>query len=81
MYFQPKRTYHLEDPEGYALEWCDTIDNVRQHTNTYILAHLLLCCSSALTSLHQIREIVLMLFISIILRMKDRLQNQISSGS
>lgn len=25
----PNRTYYLEDPEGYALEWCKAIDEVR----------------------------------------------------
>ncbi|KAJ9578494.1 hypothetical protein L9F63_005223, partial [Diploptera punctata] len=28
----PNRTYYLEDPEGYALEWCKAIENVRIHT-------------------------------------------------
>jgi len=26
------RTYNLEDPEGYALEWCKAINEVRQRT-------------------------------------------------
>lgn len=25
---QPNRTYYLEDPEGYALEWCQAIKDV-----------------------------------------------------
>jgi len=25
----PNRTYYLEDPDGYALEWCKAIDEVR----------------------------------------------------
>lgn len=29
----PNRTYYLEDPEGYALEWCKAIEEVR--INTY----------------------------------------------
>ena len=29
---QPNRTYYLEDPEGYALEWCKAIEEVRIHT-------------------------------------------------
>jgi PH domain len=78
-FLQPKRIYYLEDPEGYALEWCETIDQLHQHTNTYILAQLL-NSSSALSALHQIREIVLMLLITIVLRMKQALQNQISSS-
>jgi len=28
----PNRTYYLEDPEGYALEWCKAIEEVRIHT-------------------------------------------------
>lgn len=28
----PSRTYYLEDPEGYALEWTKAIDEVRLHT-------------------------------------------------
>ncbi|KAL0270509.1 UNVERIFIED_CONTAM: hypothetical protein PYX00_007900 [Menopon gallinae] len=28
----PNRTYYLEDPEGYALEWCKAIEEVRVHT-------------------------------------------------
>ncbi|XP_049860843.1 3-phosphoinositide-dependent protein kinase 1-like isoform X1 [Schistocerca gregaria] len=28
----PNRTYYLEDPEGYALEWCKAIEDVRIHT-------------------------------------------------
>lgn len=28
----PNRTYYLEDPEGYALEWCKAIEDVREHT-------------------------------------------------
>ncbi|KAG1684821.1 3-phosphoinositide-dependent protein kinase 1 [Nymphon striatum] len=28
----PNRTYYLEDPEGYALEWCRVIDEVRKST-------------------------------------------------
>ena len=28
---QPNRTYYLEDPEGYALEWCKAIEEVRIH--------------------------------------------------
>ncbi|XP_013786809.1 3-phosphoinositide-dependent protein kinase 1-like isoform X2 [Limulus polyphemus] len=28
----PNRTYYLEDPEGYALEWCRVIDEVRWAT-------------------------------------------------
>ncbi|KRT86494.1 phosphotransferase [Oryctes borbonicus] len=27
----PNRTYYLEDPEGYALEWCRVIDEVKAH--------------------------------------------------
>ncbi|XP_075224053.1 phosphoinositide-dependent kinase 1 isoform X2 [Lycorma delicatula] len=27
----PNRTYYLEDPEGYALEWCKAINDVRYH--------------------------------------------------
>ncbi|GAB6025883.1 hypothetical protein CHUAL_011858 [Chamberlinius hualienensis] len=27
----PNRTYYLEDPEGYALEWCRLIEEVRTH--------------------------------------------------
>ncbi|XP_008203217.1 3-phosphoinositide-dependent protein kinase 1 isoform X2 [Nasonia vitripennis] len=27
----PNRTYYLEDPEGYALEWCQAIEEVRVH--------------------------------------------------
>lgn len=26
---QPNRTYYLEDPQGYALEWCQILDEVR----------------------------------------------------
>uniref|UniRef100_A0A1B0DBI9 3-phosphoinositide-dependent protein kinase 1 n=1 Tax=Phlebotomus papatasi TaxID=29031 RepID=A0A1B0DBI9_PHLPP len=28
----PNRTYYLEDPEGYALDWCSAIENVRNST-------------------------------------------------
>ncbi|XP_073999117.1 phosphoinositide-dependent kinase 1 isoform X2 [Rhodnius prolixus] len=28
----PNRTYYLEDPEGYALEWCKAIDEVKMFT-------------------------------------------------
>lgn len=28
---QPNRTYYLEDPEGYALQWCKDIEDVRLH--------------------------------------------------
>lgn len=28
----PDRTYYLEDPEGFALEWCRVIDEVRKET-------------------------------------------------
>ncbi|XP_059620040.1 3-phosphoinositide-dependent protein kinase 1 [Phlebotomus argentipes] len=28
----PNRTYYLEDSEGYALDWCSAIDNVRNST-------------------------------------------------
>lgn len=28
----PNRTYYLEDPEGYALDWCKAIEEVRIHT-------------------------------------------------
>ncbi|XP_076649639.1 phosphoinositide-dependent kinase 1 isoform X3 [Halictus rubicundus] len=27
----PNRTYYLEDPEGFALEWCRAIENMRVH--------------------------------------------------
>ncbi|XP_026480741.1 3-phosphoinositide-dependent protein kinase 1-like [Ctenocephalides felis] len=27
----PNRTYYLEDPEGYALQWCKDIEDVRLH--------------------------------------------------
>ncbi|XP_022901981.1 3-phosphoinositide-dependent protein kinase 1 [Onthophagus taurus] len=27
----PNRTYYLEDPEGYALEWCKVIEEVKTH--------------------------------------------------
>ncbi|XP_053970665.1 3-phosphoinositide-dependent protein kinase 1 isoform X1 [Hylaeus volcanicus] len=27
----PTRTYYLEDPEGFALEWCKAIENMRVH--------------------------------------------------
>ncbi|KAJ3662840.1 hypothetical protein Zmor_007164 [Zophobas morio] len=27
----PNRIYYLEDPEGYALEWCKAIDEVKAH--------------------------------------------------
>ncbi|XP_050301384.1 3-phosphoinositide-dependent protein kinase 1 [Anthonomus grandis grandis] len=27
----PNRKYYLEDPEGYALEWCNAIDQVKEH--------------------------------------------------
>jgi 3-phosphoinositide dependent protein kinase-1 len=27
---QPHRTYYLEDPEGFALEWCKAINEVRK---------------------------------------------------
>ncbi|XP_066139669.1 3-phosphoinositide-dependent protein kinase 1 isoform X2 [Euwallacea fornicatus] len=27
----PNRKYYLEDPEGYALEWCKAVDQVKQH--------------------------------------------------
>lgn len=30
-YLQPNRTYYLEDAEGYALEWCQAIEDVRVH--------------------------------------------------
>jgi len=30
-YLQPNRTYYLEDPEGYALEWCKAIEETRVH--------------------------------------------------
>lgn len=30
---QPNRTYYLEDPEGFALEWCKAIEEMR--VNTY----------------------------------------------
>ncbi|GAB0093194.1 3-phosphoinositide-dependent protein kinase 1 [Sergentomyia squamirostris] len=30
----PNRTYYLEDPEGYALNWSSAIDNVRNSTYT-----------------------------------------------
>lgn len=29
---QPNRTYYLEDPEGYALEWNKAITDVKVHT-------------------------------------------------
>jgi 3-phosphoinositide dependent protein kinase-1 len=29
--FQPNRIYYLEDPDGYALEWCKAIDEVKAH--------------------------------------------------
>lgn len=28
---QPNRTYYLEDPESYALEWCKAINDVKAH--------------------------------------------------
>jgi len=28
---QPNRTYYLEDPEGFALEWCRAIEETRVH--------------------------------------------------
>lgn len=28
----PNRTYYLEDPDGYALDWCKAIEEVRVHT-------------------------------------------------
>lgn len=28
---QPNRIYYLEDPEGYALNWCKTIEEVHSH--------------------------------------------------
>ncbi|XP_066581133.1 3-phosphoinositide-dependent protein kinase 1 isoform X2 [Prorops nasuta] len=28
----PNRTYYLEDPDGYALEWCRAIEEVRVHS-------------------------------------------------
>lgn len=28
--FQPNRKYYLEDPEGYALEWCKAINEVKE---------------------------------------------------
>lgn len=28
---QPNRTYYLEDPEGFALEWCRAIEEMRVH--------------------------------------------------
>uniref|UniRef100_A0A8D8RUX1 3-phosphoinositide-dependent protein kinase 1 n=1 Tax=Cacopsylla melanoneura TaxID=428564 RepID=A0A8D8RUX1_9HEMI len=28
----PNRTYYLEDPEGYSLEWCKAIEEMRIHT-------------------------------------------------
>lgn len=28
----PNRTYYLQDPEGYALEWCKAIEEMRNHT-------------------------------------------------
>ena len=28
----PCRTYYLEDPEGFALQWCDAIEEVRVHS-------------------------------------------------
>ncbi|KAI5721782.1 hypothetical protein M8J77_025626 [Diaphorina citri] len=28
----PHRTYYLEDPEGYSLEWCKAIEEMRIHT-------------------------------------------------
>jgi len=32
-FLQPNRTYYLEDPEGFALEWCKAIEEMR--VNTY----------------------------------------------
>ena len=29
---QPNRTYYLEDPQGYALEWCRVLEEVRALT-------------------------------------------------
>ena len=31
-WFQPGRTYILEDTQGYALEWVKAIEEVRVHT-------------------------------------------------
>lgn len=31
LYLQPNRTYYLEDPEGFALEWCKAIEEMRVH--------------------------------------------------
>lgn len=28
---KPGRTYYLEDPEGFALEWCKALEEVRKH--------------------------------------------------
>lgn len=28
----PNRTYYLEDPDGFALKWCDAIKDVRKFT-------------------------------------------------
>ncbi|XP_033211588.1 3-phosphoinositide-dependent protein kinase 1 isoform X2 [Belonocnema kinseyi] len=28
----PCRTYYLEDPEGFALQWCDAIEDMRVHS-------------------------------------------------
>ncbi|KAL1129164.1 hypothetical protein AAG570_013695, partial [Ranatra chinensis] len=28
----PNRTYYLEDPEGYALEWCKVIEEMKTHS-------------------------------------------------
>lgn len=28
----PNRTYYLEDPDGFALKWCDAIKDVRNFT-------------------------------------------------
>lgn len=33
IFLQPNRTYYLEDPEGFALEWCKAIEEMR--VNTY----------------------------------------------
>ncbi|KAG5868674.1 hypothetical protein JTB14_023746 [Gonioctena quinquepunctata] len=29
--YAPNRKYYLEDPEGYALEWCKAIDDVKNY--------------------------------------------------
>lgn len=28
---QPEKKYHLKDETGYALEWCEAINEVRAH--------------------------------------------------